>query len=100
MVWAYVFFFEQVGKFFDKFSELGNYKPSENEIQAGIEDLSSFPPYIGICKPLAEKFGQPIEYFLETWDADTLFMFLLHDYVEHQIQRNLAQLEKEDNIFK
>lgn len=95
-----MFFFEQVGRFYDKFSELNSYQPTENEIEAGIDDLSSFPPYIGICKPLAEKFGQPIEYFLNTWDAETLFMFLLHDYVEHQIQKNLTQLQQEENLFK
>lgn len=99
MVWIDVFFFEQVGRFFAKYSDLSNYTPSEYEKEAGIEDLEKFPPYIGIIKPLMEKFKQTADYFLNEWDAETLYMFLLHDYVENKIQSNIKQLENEDNLF-
>lgn len=46
-----------------------------------------------------EKFKQTAEYFLNKWDAETLYMFLLHDYVENKIQSNIKQLENEDNLF-
>lgn len=100
MVWTNGFFFEQVGKFFDKFSDLSNYEPSEYEKEAGIERLSAFPPYIGIIKPLMEKFKQSADYFMNEWNATTMYMFLLHDYVENDIQKNIQQLEKEDNLFQ
>lgn len=100
MVWSYVFFFEQVGSFFNKYRDLSDYEPSEYEKEAGIEDLSKFPPYIGIIKPLMEKFKQTADYFLNEWDAETLYMFLLHDYVENRIQANIKQLQQEDQLFK
>lgn len=46
-----------------------------------------------------ERFGQPIDYFLLDWDADTLFMFLLHDYTENQIRKNLEQIRAEAAMF-
>ena len=95
-----MFFFEQVGSFFTRYGDLLNYKPSEYELQAGVEDLSKFTPYMAICKPLMEKYKQSIDYFLNEWSAETLYMFLLHDYVENKVQENIKILEHEDQLFK
>lgn len=100
MVWLNVFFFEQVGKFLNRYRDLSDYTPTEYELQAGIEDLANFPPYIGIIKPLMEKFKQSADYFLNEWDAETLYMFLLHDFMENRIQQNIKQLQEEDNLFQ
>lgn len=47
-----------------------------------------------------EKFKQSADYFMNEWNATTMYMFLLHDYVENDIQKNIQQLEKEDNLFQ
>lgn len=100
MVWLDVFFFELLTRFFDKYSDLNDNQPSEDEIEAGIDALKDFPTYIGICKPLMERFGQPIEYFLNEWDSETLFMFLLHDWAEDRIRKNLEMIRQENAMFE
>ena len=100
MVRAYVFFFELLGQFFDRYSAFNDHETTEDEIEAGIDALQEFPPYISTCKALMERFGQPIDYFLLDWDADTLFMFLLHDYTENQIRKNLEQIRAEAAMFQ
>jgi hypothetical protein len=47
-----------------------------------------------------EKYKQSIDYFLNEWSAETLYMFLLHDYVENKVQENIKILEHEDQLFK
>jgi hypothetical protein len=71
--------------------------------------MGDFPPYINVCKPLMEKYGLELEYFLGEkinvngervgWTGDTLFQFLCHDFAENQIRENLKQIQVENSLF-
>lgn len=94
VVWGDVFFFEQVGAFFSRYADLNNHQATEDEIEAGIEDLSTFPPYIGVVKTIAEQSNETRDTILEDWSADDVFMWMLHDYVQSTVQKNLEAIKR------
>ena len=89
---------EQMQSFFERFKDLQADKPSEEEIEAGIEALHSFGPY-GIAEGIAAKYGcRPLDVF--AWSAEEVYMNLLYNQAKNRYQENLRNIENRKNSVK
>jgi hypothetical protein len=81
--------------FLERFKDLGGEKPTDEQLEAGVESLHSFGPY-AIADQLGEKYGvRPYEIF--DWAAEEVYMSLLFDQAKSKYQQNFSDIERRKN---
>jgi len=81
-------------KFFERFKRLNDYKPSEDEKEAGLERLSNLSAF-GTPLSLARRTNMTPEQVLMR-PAEEIYMILLYDFEQSEFERNLQRV-REDN---
>jgi hypothetical protein len=88
---AMSFFFDKLNNFFEKYKRLQDYKPTQEEIRAGVDELNRygyFPTLMSLCK-------SPLEYDdMLKQPADIIYMTLLVSFEKSEIQRRMHEFEK------
>ena len=92
-----MFFFAQINKFLDKYKRLNDYEPSEDEIEAGIDQVTRFGTW-GTAVAYARRTNMKIE---EVWKrpATEIYTTLLLDFEQAELNKRLrAVKERNDKI--
>jgi hypothetical protein len=82
--------FSQLNKFFDRFKELAEYQPEQDELQAGIDELDQFG-FFNTVDRLAG--GDVLKHDLILKEpALKIYNKLLKDYIDAKIQKRLHKI--------
>jgi len=84
--------YEDLVSLLDRFKDLAGEKPTDEELEAGIEALHTFGPY-GIAESVAAKYSiRPYEVF--DWSAEEVYLELTYQLAKSRYQENLRNIEK------
>lgn len=82
---------ESINKFLEPFRELGDYEPTVDEIQAGVEELNKFGSFATVVQ-LARKYAKTHDEIL-AMPAKEIYTVLLLDYTNYKISKNLQSIQ-------
>ena len=93
---ALVQFIEEVTQAMKNWQDLEarylNYKPSAQERQAGIEQLSKEIGWIGTAKSLAKTYACDVDTVLDCWQWAKVFELLRTDLLEYEYAKRLNKI--------
>jgi hypothetical protein len=84
------FFIDQLNSFFNKFKRLNDYKPDQDEILAGVNELEKYgnlPTLMSLC-------NSPLEYeAMLNLSAQVIYYTLLVSFEKSEIQKKLHEIK-------
>jgi len=83
-----------LSKFWERFKRLNDYKPSDDEVEAGLNRLSNLSAF-GTPLSLARRTNMTIEQVMKR-PAEEIYMILLYDFEESEYQRRLQAVREEN----
>lgn len=87
-----VWLLNEINIFLGKFTELYEYEPTVEEIEAGVDELSKLGSFYTV-KKLSEKFCKHPDEVLK-WEAVIVYSFLKAEAIDSKISRNLQNIYK------
>lgn len=84
------FILNLISKFMAEFKRLGEYEPTIDELEAGVEELSKFG-FFATAVQFARKYGQTHDEILNM-PAREVYTTLLYDFEQSEIERKLNQI--------
>lgn len=69
-----------------------NYKPSKEEIQAGIKNLNKDTSFLSTAKQLGKDYGIDPDVVLDKWKWSKVFILLKSDLEENDYMRRLNEI--------
>lgn len=84
------FVLDLINKFLTEFKRLGEYEPSLEEIEAGVDELSKFG-FFSTAIQLARKYGQTHDEVLNM-PAREVYTTLLYDFEQSEVEKRLNQI--------
>lgn len=87
-----------MSKFFERFKRLNEYKPSEDEKEAGLERLNNLGPIV-TALALAERTNRTEEEVYQQ-PAEAMYMVLLVDFEKAEYQKRLRRVQEENEILE
>lgn len=85
-----VFFLTCINKFLEEFKRLGDYTPSVEEEEAGVDELNKFGSF-GTAVQLARKYGKTHDEIL-AMPAREVYTTLLYDFEQSEVEKRLHQI--------
>jgi hypothetical protein len=92
------FFFDLLSKFFERFKRLNDYKPTEDEKEAGLERLSYLSSF-GTPLSLARRTNMTPEQILMR-PAEEVYMILLVDFEQAEYEKNLRKVQADNEAIQ
>lgn len=91
-------FIEKMNTFLEKYKRMNDYQPSEDEIEAGIDQLNRFGVW-GTAVAYARRTNMTPEQVLER-PASEIYTTLLYDFEQSEFQKRLRLSKERSNKFK
>jgi hypothetical protein len=85
-----LFVLTKIEEFLKGYQELYEYEPTNEEIEAGVEDLAKLGAFYTV-KKMSEKFGKHPDEILK-WEAGVVYAFLKADAIDARINKNLQKI--------
>jgi hypothetical protein len=85
-----LFVLAKIEEFLKGYQELYEYEPTNEEIEAGVEDLAKLGAFYTV-KKMSEKFGKHPDEILK-WEAGVVYAFLKADAIDARINKNLQKI--------
>lgn len=84
------FILDLIGKFLTEFKRLGDYTPSVEEEEAGVDELSKFG-FFATAVQLARKYGKTHDEIL-AMPAREVYTTLLYDFEQSEVEKRLHEI--------
>ena len=92
-----VYFLSEIDKFFTRFKRLNDYKPTADEVEAGMENLNRLSSFATPLS-LARKTNQTPEQILQR-PAEEIFMIMLVDFEQAEYEKRYRQVQEENTAL-
>lgn len=86
-----------MSKFFERYKRLNDYKPDDDEKEAGLERLNNLSSF-GTPLSLARRTNMTPEQVLMR-PADEIYMILLYDFEQSEYEKRLRQVKEENQML-